>query len=120
MATSLVSIDNKRKVNMRILNPYKQDITIRQGEKLGELHEFHTSIPMFDSEDPSQSDNYESVRRIPLAGQTCDRIRKTTSGISDITSDTSEVSAGLLADLESKIPEHLKDMMRGRKNRVIM
>ena len=44
VATSLVSIDSNRKINMRIMNPYKQNITIRQGEKLGELHEFQTSI----------------------------------------------------------------------------
>ena len=65
MASSLASLSKSNLVKVRVVNPFAQDITIKDGEVMGRASMFDSVIPLF-SEEKRGSENAEAVRHVPV------------------------------------------------------
>ena len=75
------------------------------------MHEFQEATKVFDTENPTETNNFESVRRIPLGGDTKHTIRKTSLDTIPSQSDKPDsITSENLENLEKQIPAHLKEM----------
>ena len=65
MASSLASLSQNDPVKVRVMNPFAQDKTIKDGEVMGWASMFDSVIPLF-SEEKRVSENAEAVRHVPV------------------------------------------------------
>ena len=105
MAASLADINGAPTAKVRVMNPFKYDVSIKQDTKIG-VAELVTETPitLFENIDQSETTNFQSARRLQFTNNKDDMINRTNNvsekNVTQTNIDRSKV----------KIPEHLREL----------
>ena len=66
VASSLAVFHDDPSIKVRVMNPFSNDTVVYKGEVLGNTYEVNEVIPLFNKENPKETNNYNCMKRIAL------------------------------------------------------
>ncbi|MCG8047973.1 MAG: retroviral-like aspartic protease family protein, partial [Candidatus Thiodiazotropha taylori] len=94
MASSVVDMDSGPTQQVRLLNPSSDPVLIYQDSVIGTAERYDDLHVLIQSEDPSQTENNNAVRRVQLMSAKAE----------------GDISRTAIHSTQSKLPQHLEDL----------